>query len=441
MDQQLYSFEEKVKTLNDQNLVEQVRQLFHREKRLGDAILLGLKEIKERRIYAAMGFSNLFEMLVKYYHLSETASYQRVNALKLIESVPEAQDALFNGEVSLSNAAMVQSFIQRSEKDFQTALSSKEKLELIESIKGKTHKEAQVALAELNPIAVLPSNKEKPLSKSHSQLQIVVDQETMALLKQVQELLSHAIPDGDYNSILKYMGKHMTEILLKKKGFNPKESKKNWNETIKKCDIRNTCTNTGSSTSAITCTSAGTSTNKSTTGNVNTNACKSISESEFATAVNPTSTNVLTSTSANPKVENNNFPKSSQYDSELSISTISVVAPISEYVTDDKRNKSGNHKTKINKTTDASKHSVQRSYISRNVKRFVFERAGGQCEFIGTDGHRCESHHQLEIDHVIPWSFGGRNNETNCRLLCRTHNNYRTKETHGYWYKAQGQDG
>ncbi|MGZ3772421.1 MAG: hypothetical protein ACXVCY_01725 [Pseudobdellovibrionaceae bacterium] len=41
MDQQLQSFEGKVQTLDNKDLVEQVRQLFNREKRIGDAILLG----------------------------------------------------------------------------------------------------------------------------------------------------------------------------------------------------------------------------------------------------------------------------------------------------------------------------------------------------------------------------------------------------------------
>lgn len=98
MDQQLHRFEEKVQILDDQNLVKQVGYLFYREKRIGDAILLGIEEIKTRRIYAAMGYSSLFEMLVKYSHLSETASYQRVNALKLMGAVSEAQEALFNGD-------------------------------------------------------------------------------------------------------------------------------------------------------------------------------------------------------------------------------------------------------------------------------------------------------------------------------------------------------
>ncbi|MGZ3769291.1 MAG: hypothetical protein ACXVCR_13370 [Bdellovibrio sp.] len=166
MDQQLQAFEGKVQTLADKDLVEQVRQLFNKEKKIGDAILLGLREIKQRRIFAALGFSSLFEMLVKFYHLSETASYQRVNALKLIESVPEAQDALFNGEVSLSNAALVQSFIQRSEKEAKTLMSKEEKMTIIESIKGKTHREAQVTLAEENPLLLFQQIKKNLFPKA-----------------------------------------------------------------------------------------------------------------------------------------------------------------------------------------------------------------------------------------------------------------------------------
>ncbi|MGZ3772422.1 MAG: hypothetical protein ACXVCY_01730 [Pseudobdellovibrionaceae bacterium] len=98
-------------------------------------------------------------MLVKFYNLSETASYQRVNALKLIESVPEAQEALFSGEVSLSNAALAQSFIQRSEKETKSAMSTEEKMNIIESVKGKTHGEAQITLAESNPIGSIRGEK------------------------------------------------------------------------------------------------------------------------------------------------------------------------------------------------------------------------------------------------------------------------------------------
>jgi hypothetical protein len=182
--EQLQSFENRIQTLADKDLLEQTQQLFKREKRIGDAILLGLKEIKARRIYSALGYASLFEMLVQYFKLSESSSYQRLNALKLIEAVPEAQESIFKGEVSVSNAALAQSFIQRSEKEAQAPLTVQEKQEIIEVIKGKTHKEAQALLCARQPTATLPFNREKPLTATHTQLLLTVDQETMKLLKE-----------------------------------------------------------------------------------------------------------------------------------------------------------------------------------------------------------------------------------------------------------------
>ena len=59
--------------LADKDLVEQLKRLLEREKKIGDAVLLNLQEIKTRRLYASMGYSSLFDMLVQYFGLSATA--------------------------------------------------------------------------------------------------------------------------------------------------------------------------------------------------------------------------------------------------------------------------------------------------------------------------------------------------------------------------------
>lgn len=86
--------------------------------------------------------------------------------------------------------------------------------------------------------------------------------------------------------------------------------------------------------------------------------------------------------------------------------------------------------------SDDSKPCVKRGrYISAQVKRIVFQRAAGRCEHLHQEsGKRCDSRHQLEFDHRKAFSQGGSNEETNIFLLCRAHNNYRTRETHGFWY-------
>jgi hypothetical protein len=74
-------------------------------------------------------------------------------------------------------------------------------------------------------------------------------------------------------------------------------------------------------------------------------------------------------------------------------------------------------------------------YIPIETRRLVFQKAQGRCEFIGSDGKRCESHYQLEIDHKVAWSKGGSHDEANLSCLCKVHNTFRTKETHGFWWR------
>lgn len=60
--------------------------------------------------------------------------------------------------------------------------------------------------------------------------------------------------------------------------------------------------------------------------------------------------------------------------------------------------------------------------IPAEVRRAVWRRDGGRCRYVGSTGTRCESRVFLELDHIWPRAMGGRDVETNLRLLCRAHN-------------------
>jgi 5-methylcytosine-specific restriction endonuclease McrA len=62
-------------------------------------------------------------------------------------------------------------------------------------------------------------------------------------------------------------------------------------------------------------------------------------------------------------------------------------------------------------------------YISRAVRRAVWERDGGQCAFVGPQG-RCTEKGLLEFHHVRPFALGGRSDVSNIELRCRAHNQY-----------------
>src|SRR6266542_4029323 len=64
----------------------------------------------------------------------------------------------------------------------------------------------------------------------------------------------------------------------------------------------------------------------------------------------------------------------------------------------------------------------RRDTIPAEVKRAVWRRAGGQCEWRFESGERCGCRRRLEYDHIEPLALGGASTMDNVRLACRPHN-------------------
>jgi hypothetical protein len=72
-----------------------------------------------------------------------------------------------------------------------------------------------------------------------------------------------------------------------------------------------------------------------------------------------------------------------------------------------------------------------RPHVPAHVRREVWKRDGGRCTWRGSDGHRCESRWRLELDHVVPFAFGGASTADGLRLLCRVHNQLHAEQVFG----------
>jgi hypothetical protein len=70
-------------------------------------------------------------------------------------------------------------------------------------------------------------------------------------------------------------------------------------------------------------------------------------------------------------------------------------------------------------------------HIPAPVRREVWQRDGGRCTFVGSDGCRCDSRWKLEFDHVVPSAFGGKSTADNIRLRCRGHNMHHAERVYG----------
>ena len=69
----------------------------------------------------------------------------------------------------------------------------------------------------------------------------------------------------------------------------------------------------------------------------------------------------------------------------------------------------------------------KRVYIPAPLRKAVWFRSGGRCEFM-RDGRRCTSRWRLETDHITPLALGGANHLDNLRICCWHHNQLQARE-------------
>jgi 5-methylcytosine-specific restriction endonuclease McrA len=69
--------------------------------------------------------------------------------------------------------------------------------------------------------------------------------------------------------------------------------------------------------------------------------------------------------------------------------------------------------------------------VPAHVKRAVWLRAGGRCEWILPSGERCDCTRKLEYDHILALALGGKSTLDNVRLACRPHNLLAARQAFG----------
>jgi hypothetical protein len=71
------------------------------------------------------------------------------------------------------------------------------------------------------------------------------------------------------------------------------------------------------------------------------------------------------------------------------------------------------------------------AYIPAEVRRSVWLRDGGRCQYRLASGEICGSTYALEFDHARPSALGGVSTVDNVRVCCRAHNQRRAREVFG----------
>lgn len=201
-----------LRKLSDTELLDRTKILAAKEREVGTEVLWHLKEVSDRRLYSARGFSSVFEYTVKELKYSEAAAGRRVAAMRILSDLPEVASALEEGSLNLSTLSAAQGFFKREEIEQNKKYTVEEKREVLEALTHKSKRECEKILVSLSPESAVGQEKVKPLTETQTELRIIVDEETLKKVEKLRDLLAHQNPTGSYGKLLDLI----TEIALDK---------------------------------------------------------------------------------------------------------------------------------------------------------------------------------------------------------------------------------
>jgi hypothetical protein len=178
-------------------IAEKAKVSVAKEREATGEVLKLLRVIEDRKIYAELGFSGFWDFATKYLGYDEGQAYRRINAMRLMKGNPQVEEKISSGKISLTTAAMVQTFIRKNKISSEIALKK---------VEGKSSREAERSLLELAPNPV-PEERVRAISKEHTEIRIVPDKNLKELLDRLKALRSHKNPSLTYTELIEDMAK------------------------------------------------------------------------------------------------------------------------------------------------------------------------------------------------------------------------------------------
>ncbi len=85
----------------------------------------------------------------------------------------------------------------------------------------------------------------------------------------------------------------------------------------------------------------------------------------------------------------------------------------------------------VTKPLRKARPSSDPDYVPAHVRRAVWDRDEGKCQWPMASGGICGSTRRCEIDHIRPRALGGESTVENCRVCCDRHNDRAAREVFG----------
>ena len=195
--------------MNQNQIVNHLKTLVSEERKITSEILKLLQQVESQKIFAKHGYSNLFEFCMKELGYSEGAAQRRISAMRLIKELPEVEEKIVSGSISLSVASQAQSFF-RKKKSLNKTLGREQKIEVLKQLENSSSRQSEKLLLDLEP-ELLSKDRERLITPEHLEIKITVEREFIENIEKLKDLLSHQMPFASTKDILAYALKELVK--------------------------------------------------------------------------------------------------------------------------------------------------------------------------------------------------------------------------------------
>jgi len=176
------AFRDLFNALSDEALISETKRLTLGECAATAKLIAALAEIDERRLYLGQGCSSLFTYCTQVLGLSEHSAYGRIEAARAAAKFPQILDLLANGSINLTTVGLVGPHLTEANQH-----------EVLSNVSHKTKREVEQFMTTVRHGA--------DAAPETYRMHLTVSRETFDKLRRAQDLLRHAIPDGDAGQI------------------------------------------------------------------------------------------------------------------------------------------------------------------------------------------------------------------------------------------------
>jgi hypothetical protein len=176
-------------SLSDSDLLTQTASQARAEKAATLTLLEHLAEVDERRAYAILSYSSLFDYVTRGLGYSESQASERVNAVRLLRQNTGVREHLSSGALTLTAAAQIQRFVV-AEKKHAKSVPPEGRMQVIEACLNQSKREVEKILFQKSsdPGRIARAERLRAVSEELHELKLILNEEQMRTLTRARKL-------------------------------------------------------------------------------------------------------------------------------------------------------------------------------------------------------------------------------------------------------------